>query len=89
MENENALGKSKDQKNNGNEIKNLLALKSIFSFNGKKRNDDSEGADDAARTPPYQPLPFLSPLANSVVSRCCKKDIVDCINLSLVLWYPG
>lgn len=69
MENENALGKSKDQKINGNEIKSLLALKSIFSFNGKKRNGHS---DDAARTPPYQPLPFLSPLANSVVSRCCK-----------------
>ncbi|KAJ8548844.1 hypothetical protein K7X08_029825 [Anisodus acutangulus] len=61
MENENAMGK----KNNGSEIKSLLALKSLFSF---KRNGDSEGA----ATPPYQPLPFLSPLANSVVSRCCK-----------------
>ncbi|KAK4709662.1 hypothetical protein R3W88_004175 [Solanum pinnatisectum] len=69
MENENRVGKSKDEKNNGNEIKSLLALKSIFSFNGKKRNGDSEGGNDA---PPYQPLPFLSSIANSVVSRSCK-----------------
>ncbi|CAN4105471.1 unnamed protein product [Withania somnifera] len=68
MDNGNAVGKSKDQKKNGNDIKSLLALKSIFSFNGKKRDGDS----DAARTPPYQSLPFLSPLANSVGSRCCK-----------------
>ncbi|XP_016447880.1 uncharacterized protein LOC107772939 isoform X1 [Nicotiana tabacum] len=74
MENENALGlgKSKKQKSNGNEIKSMLALKSIFFFSGKMRNGDTEGVDDVATTPPYQPLPFLSPLANSVVSRCCK-----------------
>nr|XP_010315811.1 uncharacterized protein LOC101268629 isoform X2 [Solanum lycopersicum] len=64
MENENRV-----EKNNGNEIKSLLALKSIFSFNGKKRNGDSEGGNDA---PAYNPLPFLSSLANSVVSRSCK-----------------
>nr|XP_016507027.1 PREDICTED: uncharacterized protein LOC107824734 isoform X4 [Nicotiana tabacum] len=74
MENENALGlgKSKKQKSNGNEIKSMLALKSIFFFSGKMRNGDNEGVDDVATTPPYQPLTFLSPLANSVVSRCCK-----------------
>ncbi|KAM3343112.1 putative protein isoform X3 [Capsicum galapagoense] len=67
--NEYAVGKSKDEKKNGKERKSLLALKSILSFNWKKCNGDSEGA---ATTPPYQPLPFLSPLANSVVSRSCK-----------------
>ncbi|XP_059278968.1 uncharacterized protein LOC132033098 isoform X3 [Lycium ferocissimum] len=61
MENE------KSKKKNGSG-RSLLAFKSLFSFKSELGSDD----DAATTTPPYQPLPFLSPLANSVLSRCSK-----------------
>ncbi|KAL3824267.1 hypothetical protein ACJIZ3_020296 [Penstemon smallii] len=48
---------------------NLWLLKSIFSLSGK-----SGGADGGGAAPPKQNqlIPFLSPIANSVVVRCTK-----------------
>nr|GME05150.1 uncharacterized protein LOC109159604 isoform X1 [Ipomoea batatas] len=49
----------------------LSMLKSFFSINGRKRFGDADGEDVSdSDVSPRHPLPFLSTVANSVVSRC-------------------
>uniref|UniRef100_A0A5B7B087 DUF639 domain-containing protein n=2 Tax=Davidia involucrata TaxID=16924 RepID=A0A5B7B087_DAVIN len=67
---ENLVPKQRQRQDNNN---NNFFLKSISFFNNKnnsnKRNDEIE---EAAASNSPKPIPFLSSLANSVVSRCSK-----------------
>ncbi|KAE9454298.1 hypothetical protein C3L33_13800, partial [Rhododendron williamsianum] len=53
---------SNSSSNNNNSKENLNFFKSILFFNNNKsKSNDGDSAN---------PIPFLSPLSNSVVSRC-------------------